>query len=50
MEKDLNKLNEEYAAEKPMSKEVYHWRAFDHFGRQYESCISLDEMNSCSEV
>ena len=43
-----NKLNEEYAAEKPMSKDIYHWRAFDHFGLQYGSCISLDGMNSCS--
>ena len=43
-----NNLNEEYAIEEPMSKETYHWRAFDHFGLQYGSCISLDGMTSCS--
>ena len=41
-----NKLNEEYATEEPLSKEIYHWRAFDHFSLQYGSCISLDGMVS----
>lgn len=43
-----NALNEEYSIEDPMSKETYHLRAFDHFGLQYGSDISLDGMSTCS--
>lgn len=39
-----NKLNEEYAIENPSSTETYHLRAFDHFGLQCGSCISLNGM------
>lgn len=43
-----NKLNEAYSAENPDSKETYHLRAFEYFGLECGSCISLNGMSSCS--
>lgn len=43
-----NKLNEAYSAENPDSKETYHLKAFDYFGLECGSCISLNGMSSCS--
>lgn len=43
-----NKLDNEYAAENPLSTETYHLRAFDYFGLRCGSNISLDGMVQCS--